>query len=55
MSLNNCKVELSLPWDPNCVLSNLVRASTFTITDEKLQMFQLLLCQQKTMQNYQNY
>ena len=36
MSLINCKVELSLSWDPNCVLSNLVGASTFTITDAKL-------------------
>ena len=31
----NCKVELSLSCDPNCVLSNLVQASTFTITDAK--------------------
>ena len=36
MQLINCKVELSLTWDPNCVLSNLVGASTFTITDAKL-------------------
>ena len=36
MSLINCKVELSLSWDPNCVLSNLVGASTFTMTDAKL-------------------
>ena len=35
MLLINCKVELSLSWDPNCVLSNLVRASTFKITDTK--------------------
>ena len=34
MPLINCKVELSLPWDPNCVMSNLVGAST--ITDAKL-------------------
>ena len=33
MSLINCKFELSLTWDPNCVLSNLVGNSTFTITD----------------------
>ena len=32
----NCKVELSLNWNPNCVLSNLNGASTFTITDAKL-------------------
>ena len=36
MPLINCKVELSLQWDSNCVLSNLVRNSTFTITDAKL-------------------
>ena len=36
MPLTNCKVELSLTWDPNCVLSNLVGNSTFTITDAKL-------------------
>ena len=36
MLLINCKVELSFSWDPNCVLSSLVRASTFTITDAKL-------------------
>ena len=36
MSLINCKVELSLSWDPNCVLSSLVGKSTFTITDAKL-------------------
>ena len=36
MPFINCKVELSLTWDPSCVLSNLVGASTFTITDAKL-------------------
>ena len=36
MLLINCKVELSLSPDLNCVLSNLVRNSTFTITDAKL-------------------
>ena len=36
MLLINCKVVLSLSWDPNCVLSNLVGALTFTITDVKL-------------------
>ena len=35
MSLINCKVELSTSWDSNCVLSNLVGDSTFTITDAK--------------------
>ena len=36
MPLINCKVELSLSCNPNCVLSNLVGDSTFTITDAKL-------------------
>ena len=36
MPLINCKAELSLTWNPNCVLSNLVGNSTFTITDAKL-------------------
>ena len=35
MPLINCKVELTLSWNPNCVLSNLVGNSTFTITDAK--------------------
>ena len=36
MPLINCKIKLSLTWNPNCVLSNLVGNSTFTITDSKL-------------------
>ena len=36
MPLINCKVQLSLPWDSNCVLSYLVGASTFTMTDVNL-------------------
>ena len=36
MPLINCKVKLSLTWNRNCVLSNLVGNSTFTITDAKL-------------------
>ena len=35
MPLINCKIKLSLTWNPNCVLSNLVGNSTFTITDAK--------------------
>ena len=35
MPLTNCKFELSLIWHPNCVLSNLVAASTFRITYAK--------------------
>ena len=36
MLLINCKVELSLSRDPNCVLSNLVGALTFAISNAKL-------------------
>ena len=36
MPLINRKVELSLTWNPNCVLCTLAGASTFTIADAKL-------------------
>ena len=36
MSLINCKAELSLTWNLNCVLCTLAGASTFTITNVKL-------------------
>ena len=39
--LINCKVELSLKWYANCILSGAGTAATFTITDPKL--FQLSL------------
>ena len=32
----NCKVELSLKWNENCVLSNKDSDSIFAITDTKL-------------------
>ena len=34
--LINCKVELSLSWIENCILTSLAGNSTFTITDAKL-------------------
>ena len=34
--LINCKVELSLKLDPNCILTSLTGDSTSTITDAKL-------------------
>ena len=34
--LINCKVELSLRWYENCILSNVAGNSTFEITDAKL-------------------
>ena len=43
MPLINCKVELSWTWNPNCVLSNLVENSTFTITDAKLYVLVVIL------------
>ena len=36
MPLINCKVDFSLAWDPNCVLPNLARVLTFTITNPKI-------------------
>ena len=36
MPLINYKVELSLTWNENCVLTSLAWNSTFTITDVKL-------------------
>ena len=36
MLLINCKVELSLTWNLNCVLCTLAGTSTFIITNEKL-------------------
>ena len=63
MPLINCKVELSLKWIENCVLTTAATddnandtgadSATFKTTDAKLYV-RLLLYQQKTMQNYQN-
>ena len=36
MQLINCKVELSLEWYENCILSSAGAAATFAITDAKL-------------------
>ena len=36
MPLINCKVELSLKWYENCILSSAGDNATFTITDTKL-------------------
>ena len=36
MSLINCRVELSLSQDPNCILTSLDGAPTFTIIHAKL-------------------
>ena len=34
--LINCKVEFSLTWNKNCILSSVADDSTFAITDAKL-------------------
>ena len=36
MPLINCKVEISLKWIENCILSNSGTAASFKITDPKL-------------------
>ena len=36
MPLINCKVEISLKWIKNCILSNSGTVATFKITDAKL-------------------
>ena len=36
LSLINCKIELSLTWNQNCILSTVADNSTFAITDTKL-------------------
>ena len=36
MLLSNCKVELSLLWNENCILSSVAHNSTFEITGTKL-------------------
>ena len=36
VSLINCKVELSLTWNQNCILSSVADDSTLAITDAKL-------------------
>ena len=54
MPLIDCKVELSLSWDLNCVLTSLNGASKFTITDAKLSA-SIVTLSIDTMQNYQNY
>ena len=46
MPLIDCKIELSLKWNENCILPSAGTAATFTITDTKLYF---------PMQNYQNY
>ena len=44
MALINCEINLILTWSTNCIISQMNRVTTFTITDTKL----------KIMQNYYN-
>ena len=57
MPLINCKIELSLNWIGNCLLMLMLLVQIVQFLKEQTQdfMFQLLLYQQKTMQNYENY
>ena len=54
MPLINCKVELSLTWDKNCILSSVLDDSTFAIADTKLYV-PVVTLKLKTIQNDQNY
>ena len=47
------KIELSLKWYEGCLLT-VATTVTFKVTNAKIYV-QLLLYQQKTIQNYQNY
>ena len=47
MPLINCKIELSLKWIENCMLT-VAKTATFKLTVQNF-MYQLLLYQQRTM------
>ena len=50
----NCKVQLSLKWIENCILSSEGTAVTFKITDAKLHVPVVTLKTEGNI-NYQNY
>ena len=54
MPLINCKVEISLKWMENCILSNSGTSATFKITDAKLYL-PIVTLKLKIIRNYQNY
>ena len=54
MPLINCKIELSLKWYKNCILSSAGDNATFKITDTKLYV-PIVTLKLKITQNYQNY
>ena len=57
MPLINCKIELSLKWIENCILSSAGTAATSTITDIKLYVpiVTLKIEDNTKLQNYQYY
>ena len=54
MPLINCKVEFSLKWYENCILSSPGDNATFTITDTKPYVPIVTLSAEDNV-NYQNY
>ena len=54
MPLINCKIELSLKWIENSILSGAGTAATFKITDTKLYVPIVTLKTEDNL-NYQNY
>ena len=53
MQLIKCKIELSLKWIENCVLT-VANTATFKITDAK-QYVPIVTLSAEEMRNYQNY
>ena len=54
MPLINCKIELSLKWYENFILTSAGTAATFALTDKKLYI-PVVTLKIEAMQNYQNY
>ena len=54
MPLSNCKIELSIDWYENYILSSVGTAATFAITDKKLYV-PVVTLKTEDMQNYQHY
>ena len=54
MPLINCKIEFSLGWYEECILSNDGNSATFTITDAKLYVA-IVTLRTAAIQNCQNY
>ena len=54
MPLINCKIELSLKWIKNCILSSSRTAAIFTITNTKL-CLPIVTLKTEDNTNYQNH